>query len=328
MQLRVSSMQDVRSIIVAGFLFADPLPVPVAALGCRKVVANSQHLAQGPPDGCLQGVLAIHSRLPLVVLVIHAEDFHEPRGGELPRAGARDNVWHTDALATPAGRVCLVTQDAMGLVLALLRRRGVSPASCHAHVIELPHAEALEGEEAFCRHVQDCEADLVDLRVLDDPIALPRQKPPDGKAEPRDPHQGDEKSVLLGKVEILVPAVDSIHYHEEGEDEDPEDADPGQGGEHHKELAGRSKDIEIPRLQEHRGVPVPDGHPEQRRSVPARQRDQGEREAEEREDAVARNDRREHDHELQLRHGARQRVADVSHTIDVSNTQPARDAQC
>mmetsp|Transcript_117296 Transcript_117296/g.365230 ORF Transcript_117296/g.365230 Transcript_117296/m.365230 type:complete len:366 (+) Transcript_117296:433-1530(+) len=286
-----------------------PRPVPGLAADARPAHAVRVGLRLRLRLGLL---------LVLLLVVVAAKDLHKLGRRELPRARAGEDWGDVVALGAPV-RVRAPLSVGVALVVA--------PASGHPGVIELPDAEALEGEEALGCHVEDREADLVDLGVRDDRVPLPRHDPPEGEAEPCDPHQRDEEAVLLRQVIVLVPAPDGVHNDEVRQDDDPEDGDPDEGRQDSEELCCGAQVVDVAGSRECDDVPGPHGHPEQGGNIPAREGDKRDGERGEGGEAVAGDDRGEHHHELQLRQGARHGIADVAHPVDVPDAEPACDAK-
>mmetsp|Transcript_117294 Transcript_117294/g.365219 ORF Transcript_117294/g.365219 Transcript_117294/m.365219 type:complete len:323 (+) Transcript_117294:433-1401(+) len=164
-----------------------PRPVPGLAADARPAHAVRVGLRLRLRLGLL---------LVLLLVVVAAKDLHKLGRRELPRARAGEDWGDVVALGAPV-RVRAPLSVGVALVVA--------PASGHPGVIELPDAEALEGEEALGCHVEDREADLVDLGVRDDRVPLPRHDPPEGEESHVTHTSETRKRYSCGKSSFLFP---------------------------------------------------------------------------------------------------------------------------
>mmetsp|Transcript_43027 Transcript_43027/g.116003 ORF Transcript_43027/g.116003 Transcript_43027/m.116003 type:complete len:238 (-) Transcript_43027:623-1336(-) len=208
----------IRALVVRDLL--DGMPMATVAVAAA--------LGAGSTLLPLAGVLGDATQVVRVGRSVEvAQNLHKDGGGQLPRALARDNSRDVGALRlelVPAVRhVPVLARRAVlqvpgGLlvgpaaVLAPLTLVGVLVLDAAAAlVLECAHAEALQGEGTLGYHVQDREANLVELGVRDDGLSLPRHHPPQREQVPCEPDEEHQALVALREVGVLRTTMSKVH---------------------------------------------------------------------------------------------------------------------
>mmetsp|Transcript_58661 Transcript_58661/g.131124 ORF Transcript_58661/g.131124 Transcript_58661/m.131124 type:complete len:206 (-) Transcript_58661:624-1241(-) len=77
------------------------------------------------------------------------------------------------------------------------------------------HPGRLIDECAFCDHVQDHEAHLIQLGILEDACTLPREHPPQRKACPSEEHGAKQNAIIIRHVLPAFPQASASVKHPE-----------------------------------------------------------------------------------------------------------------